>query len=77
MEFKPTDYGDAKKSMRATIRPNTGALFMLRCAELGLSRDDLDSMTVGMVHDLLIERANDREEYPYQATQDDINKFFR
>lgn len=49
---------------------------MLRCAELGLSREDLDDMTVGMVYDMLIEQANDQEEYPYKATQADINRFF-
>lgn len=49
---------------------------MLRCAELGLSANDLDSMTVGMVYDMLIERGNDGEKYPYKATQDDINNFF-
>ena len=30
---------------------------MLRCAELGLSLDLLDQMTVGMVYDMLIEKA--------------------
>lgn len=40
---------------------------MLRCAELGLSLDLLDNMTVGMVYDMLIERANDREKYPYRG----------
>lgn len=49
---------------------------MLRCAELGLSRQDLDDMTMGMVYDMLIERANDQEKYPYKATQDDIEAFF-
>lgn len=49
---------------------------MLRCAELGLSREDLDDMTVGMVYDMLIEQANDREKYPYKATQEDIERFF-
>lgn len=33
-------------------------------------------MTMGMVVDLLIEKANDQEKYPYKATQDDINTFF-
>ena len=33
--------------MRATTREPTGAAFMLRCAELGLSREDLDDMTMG------------------------------
>jgi hypothetical protein len=40
---------------------------MLRCAELGLSLEILDNMTVGMVYDMLIERGNDREQYPYQG----------
>lgn len=49
---------------------------MLRCAELGLCGEDLDEMTIGMVYDMLIERGNDGEKYPYQATQEDINRFF-
>lgn len=49
---------------------------MLRCAELGLSDAALDSMTMGMVYDMLIERANDHEEYNYKATQDDIDAYF-
>lgn len=48
---------------------------MLRCAELNLSDDALSGMTMGMVYDLLTERANDQEKYPYQATQDDFDKF--
>ena len=40
---------------------------MLRCAELGLSLEVLDQMTVGMVYDMLIEKANDREKYPYKG----------
>lgn len=58
------------------MREPTGATFMLRCAELGLSRDDLDDMTVGMVYDMLIERQNDGENYPYRATQEDIDRLF-
>lgn len=49
---------------------------MLRCAELGLSDSALDSMTMGMVYDMYTEKANDREEYPYKATQEDIYHFF-
>lgn len=49
---------------------------MLRCAELNLSDTALSGMTVGMVYDMLTERANDREEYPYKATQEDIEVFF-
>lgn len=49
---------------------------MLRCAELGLSTDDLNSMTMGMVYDMLIEQSNDHEKYNYKATQADIDAFF-
>lgn len=49
---------------------------MLRCAQLGLSDSALNEMTVGMVYDMLIEQANDKEKYPYKATQSDIQKFF-
>ena len=62
--------------MRQTVRESTGAIFMLRCAELGLSDEALSNMTMGMVYDMLIEKANDHEKYPYKATQEDIYAFF-
>lgn len=71
-----SDDRKGKKKIRQTVRESTGATFMLRCAELGLSREDLDDMTVGMVYDMLIEQANDQEKYPYKATQEDIERFF-
>ena len=58
------------------MREPNGAQFMLRCAELGLSDEALNSMTMGMVYDLLIERENDKFNYPYKSTQSDIQKFF-
>lgn len=33
-------------------------------------------MTMGMIYDMLIEKANDNEEYPVKADQKDINSFF-
>lgn len=51
-------------------------MFMLRCAHFGLSDEALRNMTMGMVYDMLTEEANDREDYPYEATQADINSFF-
>lgn len=48
---------------------------MLRCAKLGLSDDALTGMTMGMVYDLLTEQANDKEIYPYRATQEDFDNF--
>ena len=62
--------------MRPTVRESTGAIFMLRCAQLGLHAEDLAQMSMGMVYDMLIERGNDQEEYPIQATQEDIYAFF-
>ena len=49
---------------------------MLRCAELGLHDSDLRGMTIGMVYDMIIEQANDAENYPYEATQEDIRRIF-
>ena len=49
---------------------------MLRCAHLGLSDEALSNMPRGMVFDMLTEEGNDREEYPFKATQADIDDFF-
>ena len=51
-------------------------MFMLRCAHFALSDEALKGMTMGMVYDMLIEEANDKEEYPIEATQADIDSFF-
>ena len=51
-------------------------MFMLRCAELGLSDDALNNMSMGMVFDMYTEQANDKHKYPYKATQEDIYAFF-
>ena len=56
-------------------REPNGAIFMLRCAELNLSNEALDDMTMGMVYDMLTERGNDSYNYPYKASQEDFNKF--
>lgn len=49
---------------------------MLRCAELGLSDEALQTMSIGMIYDMLIEKGNDREEYPIKASAEDIHNFF-
>lgn len=51
------------------------ALFLLRCTEIGLSMNDLDSLTVGMVNDMFVEKSNDNYEWRELASQDDFNKF--
>lgn len=68
-------YLSVKKKLRSTTREPNGAIFMLRCAELGLSDEALAGMSMGMVYDLLIEKGNDQENYPYMATQDDFDNF--
>ena len=50
---------------------------MLRCAELHLTSEDLDEMTVGMVFDMITERANDQEKYPIKAPKGSLAAFFR
>ena len=37
----------------------TTPLFLLRCVQLGLSMDDLDFLTIGLVNDMFTEREND------------------
>lgn len=76
MGSESTHHIHSKKKLRATTREPTGAAFMLRCAELGLSDEALSNMTMGMVYDMLTEKANDNEKYPYKATQEDIYAFF-
>lgn len=49
---------------------------MLRCAHFRLSDEALKNMTLGMVYDMLTEEGNDREEYAYEGTQEDIRAFF-
>ena len=58
------------------MRQSNGAIFMLRCADLNLSDSALGSMSIGMVYDMLTEKMNDKESYPYKASQDDIEAFF-
>lgn len=49
---------------------------MLRCAELGLSREDLDEITIGMVYDMVTEKANDQEKYDIVAPPGSMRAFF-
>lgn len=49
---------------------------MLRCAELGLSSQDLDEMSIGMVMDMLTEKMNDHEDYDIKAPGGSLSSFF-
>lgn len=53
----------------------TTPLYLLRCVELGISIRDLDLLTVGMVLDMCVEKANDNTEYQVVATQEDFDRF--
>ena len=48
---------------------------MLRCKELGLSIEELETMDFGVVADMMTEKQNDEYKYPFKATQEDFNKF--
>ena len=61
--------------MRPSARPESSALIFLRCLEIGLSMEDLDHLTLGMVYDILIEKSNDKYEWDDLATAEDIANF--
>lgn len=42
---------------------------------MGLAIRDLELLSVGLVLDMFAEQANDGVSYPYQATQEDFDKF--
>lgn len=58
-------------------REPNGAIFMLRCAELNLNGAELDEFTVGMIYDMVTERANDHEKYEKKAPAGSLASFFR
>lgn len=53
----------------------TTPLFLLRCVEIGISIEDLDLLTIGLVLDIWIEKANDDVKYQKMETQEDFDKF--
>lgn len=67
-----------EKSKR-TEREVTPALLFLRCKEIGLSMNELECITEGMVLDMLAERGNDtwyrKHDTVYVADADDFDRF--
>nr|DAX88495.1 MAG TPA: hypothetical protein [Caudoviricetes sp.] len=53
----------------------TTPLFLLRCVEVGISIQDLDLLTIGIVLDMWTEKANDDMKYEQVAQQEDFDKF--
>ncbi|MBQ3989768.1 MAG: hypothetical protein II630_02900 [Bacteroidales bacterium] len=53
----------------------TTALFLLRVFQIGMTQDDLDTLTMGTVFDIMTESANDDHKYKELANQDDFDRF--
>ena len=53
----------------------TTPLFLLRCKQLGLSMQELELLTIGLIDDMFIEKENDDFDYQSLATQEDFNLF--
>ncbi len=54
----------------------TTPLFLLRCVQLGISIQDLELLTIGMVNDMYVESGNDDYQgYSYKATQKEMDLF--
>lgn len=65
----------SKKRLRPSEREYNTAVYLLRCAELGLNDYDMENLTYGMVIDMMTEKANDEVKYREVATQGDFDKF--
>lgn len=48
---------------------------MLRCIQVGLSLADLNTLSYGLVIDILTEAANDNCDYKQLASQADFDRF--
>lgn len=53
----------------------TTPLFLLRCVQLGLSMQDLELLSIGLINDMYAESRNDECKYAQIATQEDMDKF--
>ena len=53
----------------------TTPLFLLRCKQLGLSMQELELLTIGLIDDMFIEKENDDYDYPIKATQEQMDSF--
>lgn len=53
----------------------TTPLFLLRCVEVGISIQDLDLLSIGIVLDMWTEKANDDMKYEQVAQQEEFDNF--
>lgn len=50
-------------------------LLILRAVQMGISVQDMDLLSIGMIQDMYTESLNDQEDYARVATQEDFDKF--
>lgn len=62
-------------AQKLSEREMTTSLFLLRCLQIGLSLDELDLRTIGMVTEMFIDNNNDDCEYYYIADQQAMDEF--
>ena len=53
------------------------AVLLLRAYQMGMKLEDLNFLNLGDVIDIFIELSNDGYDYPYEATQSDMDEFAR
>lgn len=66
-----------KKLKKPLDREYNSAVFFLRCKQMGFSLRELFDLDYGEVCDLMIEAANDHEQYDYLAQQSDFDNVFK
>lgn len=81
MESEHGDRANGKKKPDPTDRKLTTPLFLLRCLQIGLSIQELDLLTIGLVMDIFTESINDHcddadaAKGARPATQEDFDNF--
>lgn len=50
-------------------------MYFLRAKQIGLTLEEMEEITMGIVMDLIVESGNDDYKYREVATQEDFNKF--
>lgn len=63
------------KKIRSTEREMTTPLFLLRCMQLGLSIQELDLLSIGLINNMYAESRNDECKYAVLASQKDMSRF--
>ena len=53
----------------------TTPLFRLRCVQLGISIQELELLSIGMINDMYAESRNDECKFAQMATQEDFDRF--